>query len=91
MFIKKDKPLSNDCVNKVIKQKNEAFSEIVERELSQEKRDPNYEVAYTLKDLNRVKDHLNLIKHYVWIRDNILVDNGRTVFNKLTRSKPKNN
>ncbi|RHZ54329.1 hypothetical protein Glove_428g6 [Diversispora epigaea] len=75
----------NDCVDEVIKQKNEAFSEIVERELSREEKDPNYEVTYTLKDLNRVKDHLDLIKHHVWIRDNILVDNGRTVFNIPTR------
>ncbi|RHZ59981.1 hypothetical protein Glove_360g95 [Diversispora epigaea] len=71
----------NDCVDEAIKQKNEALSEIVERELSREEKDPNYEVTYTLKDLNRVKDHLDLIKHHVWIRDNILVDNGRIVFN----------
>ncbi|RHZ83850.1 hypothetical protein Glove_87g212 [Diversispora epigaea] len=75
----------NDCVDEAIKQKNEALSEIVERELSREEKDPNYEVTYTLKDLNRVKDHLDLIKHHVWIRDNILVDNGRTVFNIPTR------
>ncbi|RHZ73409.1 hypothetical protein Glove_231g22 [Diversispora epigaea] len=75
----------NDCVDEAIKQKNEAISEIVERELSREEKDPNYEVTYTLKDLNRVKDHLDLIKHHVWIRDNILVDNGRTVFNIPTR------
>ncbi|RHZ78181.1 hypothetical protein Glove_166g133 [Diversispora epigaea] len=81
----------NDCVDEAIKQKNEALSEIVERELSREEKNPNYEVTYTLKDLNRVKDHLDLIKHYVWIRDNILVDNGRTVFNILTRSKENQN
>ncbi|RHZ51621.1 hypothetical protein Glove_476g25 [Diversispora epigaea] len=75
----------NDCVDEAIKQKNEALSEIVKRELSREEKDPNYEVTYTLKDLNRVKDHLDLIKHHVWIRDNILVDNGRTVFNIPTR------
>ncbi|RHZ53015.1 hypothetical protein Glove_452g36 [Diversispora epigaea] len=75
----------NDCVNEAIKQKNEAISEIVEGELFQEEKDPNYEVTYTLKDLNRVKDHLDLIKHHVWIRDNILVDNRRTVFNIPTR------
>ncbi|RHZ76175.1 hypothetical protein Glove_202g31 [Diversispora epigaea] len=75
----------NDCVDEAMKQKNEALSEIVERELSREEKDPNYEVTYTLKDLNRVKDHLDLIKHHVWIRDNILVDNGRTVFNIPTR------
>ncbi|RHZ90002.1 hypothetical protein Glove_9g228 [Diversispora epigaea] len=75
----------NDCVDEAIKQKNEALSEIIERELSREEKDPNYEVTYTLKDLNRIKDHLNLIKHHVWIRDNILVDNGRTVFNIPTR------
>ncbi|RHZ84737.1 hypothetical protein Glove_78g190 [Diversispora epigaea] len=75
----------NDCVDEAIKQKNEALSEIVERELFREEKDPNYEVTYTLKDLNRVKDHLDLIKHHVWIRDNILVDNGRTVFNIPTR------
>ncbi|RHZ88248.1 hypothetical protein Glove_24g12 [Diversispora epigaea] len=75
----------NDCVDEAIKQKNEAISEIVERELSREEKDPNYKVTYTLKNLNRVKDHLDLIKHHVWIRDNILVDNGRTVFNILTR------
>ncbi|RHZ79395.1 hypothetical protein Glove_147g60 [Diversispora epigaea] len=57
----------NDCVDEAIKQKNEALSEIVERELSREEKDPNYEVTYTLKDLNRVKDHLDLIKHHVWI------------------------
>ncbi|RHZ85292.1 hypothetical protein Glove_67g8 [Diversispora epigaea] len=75
----------NDCVDEAIKQKNEALSEIVERELSREEKDPTYEVTYTLKDLNRIKDHLDLIKHHVWIRDNILVDNGRTVFNIPTR------
>ncbi|RHZ54566.1 hypothetical protein Glove_426g65 [Diversispora epigaea] len=58
----------NDCVDEAIKQKNEALSEIVERELSREEKDPNYEVTYTLKDLNRVKDHLDLIKHHVWIQ-----------------------
>ncbi|RHZ52415.1 hypothetical protein Glove_461g82 [Diversispora epigaea] len=73
-------------VDEAIKQKNEAIFEIVERELSQEEKDPNYEVIYTLKDLNQVKDHLDLIKHHVWIRDNILVDNGRTVFNIPTSS-----
>ncbi|RHZ47549.1 hypothetical protein Glove_578g21 [Diversispora epigaea] len=57
----------NDCVNEVIKQKNEALSEIVERELFREEKDPNYKVTYTLKDLNRIKDHLDLIKHHVWI------------------------
>ncbi|RHZ63744.1 hypothetical protein Glove_328g59 [Diversispora epigaea] len=57
----------NDCIDKAIKQKNETLSEIVERELSREEKDSNYEVTYTLKDLNRVKDHLNLIKHHVWI------------------------
>ncbi|RHZ73575.1 hypothetical protein Glove_230g130 [Diversispora epigaea] len=57
----------NDCVDEAIKQKNEALSEIVERELSREEKDPNYEVTYTLKDLNRVKDYLDLIKHHVWI------------------------
>ncbi|RHZ45920.1 hypothetical protein Glove_642g25 [Diversispora epigaea] len=57
----------NDCVDEAIKQKNEALSEIVERELSREEKDPNYEVTYTLKNLNRVKDHLDLIKHHVWI------------------------
>ncbi|RHZ85472.1 hypothetical protein Glove_65g23 [Diversispora epigaea] len=77
----------NNCVDEAIKQKNETLSEIVERELSHEEKDPNYEVTYTPKDLNRVKDHLDLIKHHVWIRDNILVDNGRTVFNIPTKSK----
>ncbi|RHZ78398.1 hypothetical protein Glove_165g170 [Diversispora epigaea] len=43
----------NDCVDEAIKQKNEALSEIVERELSREEKDPNYKVTYTLKDLNR--------------------------------------
>ena len=81
----------NDCVDEAIKQKNEAISEIVERELSREEKDPNYEVTYTLKDLNRVKDHLELIKHHVWICDNILIDNGRTVFNLPTRPKSKHN
>ena len=81
----------NDCVDEAIKQKNEAISEIVERELSREKKDPNYEVTYTLKDLNRVKDHLELIKHHVWIHDNILIDNRRTVFNLPTRPKSKHN
>ncbi|RHZ86626.1 hypothetical protein Glove_48g208 [Diversispora epigaea] len=33
----------NDCVNEAIKQKNKALSEIVERELSQEEKDLNYE------------------------------------------------
>ncbi|RHZ64544.1 hypothetical protein Glove_323g34 [Diversispora epigaea] len=42
----------NDCVDEAIKQKNEALSEIVEKELSREEKDPNYEVIYTLKDLN---------------------------------------
>ncbi|RHZ82346.1 hypothetical protein Glove_109g65 [Diversispora epigaea] len=79
----------NDCVDEAIKQKNEALSEIVERELSQEEKDPNYEVTYTLKDLNRVKDHLDLIKHHVWIRDNILVDNRRT--NPVTVRLPASN
>ncbi|RHZ79445.1 hypothetical protein Glove_146g21 [Diversispora epigaea] len=79
----------NDCVDEAIKQKNEALSEIVERELSREKKDPTYEVTYTLKDLNRVKDHLDLIKHHVWIRDNILIDNGKTVFNIPTRKRTK--
>ena len=81
----------NDCVDEAIKQKNEAISEIVERELSREEKDPNYEVTYTLKDLNRVKDHLELIKYHVWIRDNILIDNRRTVFNLPTRPKSKHN
>ncbi|RHZ61229.1 hypothetical protein Glove_349g43 [Diversispora epigaea] len=76
----------NDCVDEAIKQKNKTLSEIVERELSREEKDSNYEVTYTLKDLNQVKDHLDLIKYHVWIRDNILVDNGRTVFNIPTRS-----
>ncbi|RHZ70350.1 hypothetical protein Glove_272g41 [Diversispora epigaea] len=81
----------NDCVDEAIKQKNETLSEIVERELSREEKDSNYEVIYTLKNLNRVKDHLDLIKHHVWIRDNILIDNGRTVFNIPTRSKENQN
>ncbi|RHZ82601.1 hypothetical protein Glove_108g68 [Diversispora epigaea] len=33
----------NDCVDEAIKQKNEALSEIVERELSREEKNPNYE------------------------------------------------
>ncbi|RHZ72697.1 hypothetical protein Glove_241g48 [Diversispora epigaea] len=57
----------NDCVDEAIKQKNEAISEIVKKELSREEKDSNYKVTYTLKDLNRVKDHLDLIKHHVWI------------------------
>ncbi|RHZ46555.1 hypothetical protein Glove_615g51 [Diversispora epigaea] len=43
----------NDCIDEAIKQKNEALSEIVERELSREEKDPNYKITYTLKDLNR--------------------------------------
>jgi hypothetical protein len=77
----------NDCVDEAIKQKNEAIAEIVDRELIREEEDPNYEVTYTLKDLNRVKEHLDLIKHHIWIRDNILVDNGKIFFNIPTRPK----
>ncbi|RHZ77693.1 hypothetical protein Glove_174g13 [Diversispora epigaea] len=79
----------NDCVDKAIKQKNEALSEIKDKPpsvtiwcllaetqkeiillmvIAKRRNDyPNYEVTYTLKDLNRVKDHLDLIKHHVWI------------------------
>ena len=77
----------NDCVAEAIKLKDEAVTEIVERELAREEKDPNYEVTYTLKDLNRVKDHLDQIKHHVWIRDNILLDNGNTFFNIPQRPK----
>ncbi|RHZ48437.1 hypothetical protein Glove_551g6 [Diversispora epigaea] len=82
----------NTMINEAIKQKNEVLSEIVERELSREEKDPNYEVTYTLKDLNRVKNHLDLIKHHVWIRNNILVDNGRTSTSRdLTRQTENQN
>ncbi|RHZ87060.1 hypothetical protein Glove_41g154 [Diversispora epigaea] len=43
----------NDCVDEAIKQKNKALSKIVEHKLSREEKNPNYEVTYTLKDLNR--------------------------------------
>ncbi|RHZ61585.1 hypothetical protein Glove_346g8 [Diversispora epigaea] len=58
----------NDCIDEAIKQKNEVLFEIVERKLFREEKDPNYEVTYILKDLNQVKDHLDLIKHHVWIQ-----------------------
>ena len=77
----------NDCVDKAIELKNKVVNEIVDRELTREEKDPNYEVTYTLKDLNLVKDHLDQIKHHVWIRDNILTDNGKTFFNIPQRSK----
>ncbi|RHZ45487.1 hypothetical protein Glove_673g50 [Diversispora epigaea] len=58
----------NDYIDEAIKQKNKVLSEIIKRELSREEKDLNYEVTYTLKDLNQVKDYLDLIKHHVWIQ-----------------------
>jgi hypothetical protein len=78
----------NECVDEAIQQKQEILSEIIDRELVREEKDPNYEVTYTLKDLNRVKDSLDLIKHHVWIRDNILIDNGQTFFNIPKKRNP---
>ncbi|RHZ69691.1 hypothetical protein Glove_280g6 [Diversispora epigaea] len=68
----------NDCVDEAIKQKNEALSEIVERELSREEKNPNYEVTYTLKDLNRVKDHLDLIKYHNPVTVRLSASNSTT-------------
>ena len=54
----------NACVEKAIELKNKAVSDIVDRELAKQKKDPNYESFYTLKDLNTVKDHLEQIEHH---------------------------
>ena len=72
----------NLCVEKAIEIKNQTVNEIVDRELAKSEQDPNHESFYTLKDLNRVKDCLEQIEHHTWIRDNILIDNGQTFFNK---------
>jgi hypothetical protein len=77
----------NLCVEKAIELKDQVVNDIVERELSREEKDPNYEVTYTLKDLNLVKYHLEQIKHHVWIRDNILIDNGHSFFNIPKQTK----
>jgi len=77
----------NICVDKAIELKDQAVEEIVDREHAKQEKDPNYEVTFTLKDLNRVKDHLEQIKHHVWIRDNILIDNGQSFFNIPKQSK----
>ena len=77
----------NTCVEKAIELKNEAVSEIVDRKLARQDKDPNYKITYTLKDLNHIKDHLDQIKHHVWIRDNILIDNGQSFFNIPKKSK----
>ncbi|CAG8711727.1 13130_t:CDS:2, partial [Dentiscutata erythropus] len=55
----------NACVEKAIELKDQAVSEIVERELAKQEENPEYETCYTLKDLNIVKDHLDQIKHHV--------------------------
>ncbi|CAG8801445.1 5484_t:CDS:2, partial [Dentiscutata erythropus] len=55
----------NACVEKVIELKDQAVSEIVERELAKQEENSKYETCYTLKDLNTVKDHLDQIKHHV--------------------------
>jgi hypothetical protein len=77
----------NACVEKAIELKDQAVSEIVERELAKQEENPEYETCYTLKDLNIVKDHLDQIKHHVWIRDNILIDNGQNFFNIPKKDK----
>lgn len=77
----------NICVDKAIEIKNQIVSEIVDREFEKSDKDPNYEHTYTLKDLNRIKDSLDQIKHHVWIRDNILIDNGYSVFNIPRKNK----
>jgi len=77
----------NACVEKAIELKDQAVSEIVERELAKQEKDPKYETCYTLKDLNIVKDHLKQIEHHTWIRDNILTDNGQSFFNIPQRPK----
>lgn len=77
----------NACVEKAIELKNQAVSEIVDRELAKQEKDPKYETVYTLKDLNTVKAHLEQIEHHVWIRDNILIDNGHSFFNIPKQTK----
>jgi hypothetical protein len=71
----------NTCVEEAIKIKDDTVEEIVDRELAKQEKDPNYISTFTLKDLNRVKDCLEQIDHHVWIRDNILIDNGQSIFN----------
>jgi hypothetical protein len=71
----------NTCVEKAIEIKNQVVDEIVDRELAKSEQNPNHESFYTLKDLNKVKDCLEQVKHHVWIRDNILIDNGHNFFN----------
>jgi hypothetical protein len=77
----------NTCVEEAIKIKDDTVEEIVDRELAKQEKDPNYISTFTLKDLNRVKDCLEQIDHHVWIRDNILIDNGQSIFNIPKRNK----
>ena len=77
----------NTCVEEAIKIKKETVSEIVDRELAKQEEDPNYISTFTLKDLNRVKDCLEQIDHHVWIRNNILIDNGQSIFNIPKQNK----
>ncbi|CAG8799910.1 19054_t:CDS:2, partial [Dentiscutata erythropus] len=51
----------NICVEKAIELKDKVVEKIVDRELKRQEKDPNYEITYTFKDLNCVKDHLDQI------------------------------
>jgi hypothetical protein len=77
----------NTCVEEAIKIKDDTVEEIVDRELAKQEKDSNYISTFTLKDLNRVKDCIEQIDHHVWIRDNILIDNGQSIFNIPKQNK----
>jgi hypothetical protein len=77
----------NTCVDTAIEIKEEVVNEIVDRELKKQEKDPNYISTFTLKDLNRVKECLDQIDQQVWIRDNILIDNGHSMFNIPKKQK----
>ena len=77
----------NTCVDTAIAIKKEVVSEIVDRELVKQEKDPNYISTFTLKNPNRVKECLDQIDQQVWIRDNILIDNGHSMFNIPKKQK----
>jgi hypothetical protein len=77
----------NQCVNLAKQLYEEATDEIVEREAAKEAADPEYNATFTLQDCRRLTDLSNQIKHHIWIRENILRDNGESYFERPQRPR----
>lgn len=81
----------NNCVNQAKEIALQIIDEITERELKIEedltKHNIEYTPHYSLKDLQKVQDAIDQLNHHRRIRDNILVDNGQSVFNIIKKKK----